>query len=57
MYAKVITEQYVGNIIEMPSFYKSFYKISQLVAVATFTTMSYMETIKNNEETTSSFIL
>lgn len=57
MYAKVITEQYVGNIIEMPSFYKWFYKISQLVAVATFTAMSYMETIKNNEETTSSFIL
>lgn len=34
MYVKVITKQYVRNITEMPSFYKWFYKISQVVAIA-----------------------
>ena len=57
MYVKVITEQYLRNITEMPSFYKWFYKISHLVTTATFNTLSYKQTTKNNEETPSSFIL
>lgn len=38
------------HITEIPSLYKGFYKISQVVATATFTTIFYKETIKNNEE-------
>lgn len=56
MHIKVITEKYVGNITEMTSFYKWFYKISHLVAISTFPTVSYKEMIKNNEKITIYFI-
>lgn len=38
------------HITEIPSFYKGFYKISQVVATATLTTIFYKEMVKNNEE-------
>lgn len=38
------------HITEMPSCYKGFHKISQVAAIATFTTIFYKEMIKNNEE-------
>lgn len=31
------------HITEIPSFYKGFYKMSQVVAIATFTTIFYKE--------------
>lgn len=38
------------HIREIPSFYKGFYKISRVVAIATLTTIFYKEMVKNNEE-------